>query len=119
MSVSCQKRKCLGTCKNSRAKANAVPAFPQRREQASQRFNVALIGSYEERTLIWSDLLAGGFCRSANFLEKSSPNLAVKTWQYPIVWMSGDRHSADHALAVTRSFWAGSSFRSVASISIE
>jgi hypothetical protein len=44
-----------------------------------------VIGSYEERTLIWSDLLVSGFYRSANILENISPNLAVKIWQYPII----------------------------------
>lgn len=44
-----------------------------------------VIGSYEERTLIWGDLLASGFYRTANILENISPNLAVKIWQYPIV----------------------------------
>jgi hypothetical protein len=44
-----------------------------------------VIGTYEERTLIWGDLLARGFYRTASILENISPNLAVKIWQYPIV----------------------------------
>jgi SAM-dependent methyltransferase len=44
-----------------------------------------VIGSYEERTLIWSDLMASAFYPAAGLVERAAPGLAVKLWQYPIV----------------------------------
>jgi len=44
-----------------------------------------VIGSYEERTLIWSDLMASAFYPAARLVERATPSLAVKLWQYPIV----------------------------------
>ena len=44
-----------------------------------------VIGSYEERTLIWSDLMASAFYPAAELVERATPGLAVKFWQYPIV----------------------------------
>jgi SAM-dependent methyltransferase len=44
-----------------------------------------IIGSYEERTLIWSDFIAAAFYATAKGIERAAPNFAVKIWQYPIV----------------------------------
>ena len=44
-----------------------------------------VIGSYEERTIIPSNWIAKGFYGTAGWLEKKSPDLAVRLWQYLIV----------------------------------